>query len=79
MELAQFDETTDFAADAADAADLTSAQERSTQMNDDPSNPTSELTDQRIEETIAPFQEQLAMMNKSLKSLMDALEMSRRR
>jgi len=55
---------------------LTSRQrkKRSTQMNDHPSNTTSELTDQRIEETIAPIQERLATMNKSLKSLMDALE-----
>ena len=43
-------------------------------MNDQTSNTTSELTDQRIEETVAPFRLQLATMNKSLKSLMDALE-----
>ena len=43
-------------------------------MNDHTSNTTSELTDQRIEETIAPIQERLTTMNKSLKSLMDALE-----
>jgi hypothetical protein len=43
-------------------------------MNDDPSNTTSEVTDQRMKETIALIQERLATMNKSLKSLMDALE-----
>ena len=43
-------------------------------MNDHTSNTTSEVTDQPTQETIASFRERLATMNKSLKSLMDALE-----